>query len=58
MKNYSNSRQLCGVPTRFIQTLLRMVGDKGYDFSVILNDAGLDFDPLDHFSDHKPKLDR
>ena len=35
------------VPTRFIQTLLRMVWDKGYDFSVILNEAGLDFDQLD-----------
>ncbi|HEY6130715.1 MAG TPA: AraC family transcriptional regulator [Halioglobus sp.] len=35
------------VPTRFIRTLLRMVGDSGYDFSAVLNDAGLDFDPLD-----------
>lgn len=35
------------VPTRFVQTLLRMVGDRGYDFSGILADAGLDFDPLD-----------
>jgi len=35
------------VPTRFVQTLLRMVGDKGYDFSIVLNSAGLDFDPLD-----------
>ena len=35
------------VPTRFVRTLLRMVGDKGYDFSAVLNDAGLDFDPLD-----------
>jgi AraC-like DNA-binding protein len=35
------------VPTRFVQTLLRMVGDRGYDFSVVLIDAGLDFDPLD-----------
>ncbi len=35
------------VPTRFLRTLLRMVGDRGYDFSVVLNDAGLDFDPLD-----------
>jgi hypothetical protein len=35
------------VPTRFVRTLLRMVGDKGYDFSVVLNAAGLDFDPLD-----------
>ena len=35
------------VPTRFVKTLLRMVGDRGYDFSAILDDAGLDFDPLD-----------
>ena len=35
------------VPTRFVRTLLRMVGDRGYDFSVILNGAGLAFDPLD-----------
>src|SRR6056297_982676 len=35
------------VPTRFVRTLLRMVGDKGYDFSLVLNDAGLEFDPLD-----------
>ena len=35
------------VPTRFMKTLLRMVGDKGYDFSGILAEAGLDFDPLD-----------
>lgn len=35
------------VPTRFVVTLLRMVGDRGYDFSVVLNKAGLDFDPLD-----------
>ena len=34
------------VPTRFVRTLLRMVGDRGYDFSAVLNDAGLDFDPL------------
>jgi AraC-like DNA-binding protein len=34
------------VPTRFVQTLLRMVGDRGYDFSAILNSAGLEFDPL------------
>lgn len=33
------------VPTRFVDTLLRMVGDRGYDFSGILRDAGLDFDP-------------
>jgi AraC-like DNA-binding protein len=35
------------VPTRFVKTLLRMVGDKGYDFSALLGDAGLDFDPID-----------
>ncbi len=35
------------VPTRFVRTLLRMVGDRGYDFSAILGEAGLDFDPLD-----------
>ncbi len=35
------------VPTRFVRTLLRMVGDRGYDFSAVLGDAGLDFDPLD-----------
>ncbi|MEZ5567889.1 MAG: AraC family transcriptional regulator [Halioglobus sp.] len=35
------------VPTRFVRTLLRMVGDRGYDFSLVLNDAGLEFDPLD-----------
>jgi AraC-like DNA-binding protein len=45
------------VPTRFLQTLLRMVGDRGYDFSVVLADAGLDFDPLapDH-PDYKPEV--
>ena len=35
------------VPTRFVNTLLRMVGERGYDFRVILNTAGLDFDPTD-----------
>ncbi len=35
------------VPTRFVRTLLRMAGDRGYDFTVILNAAGLDFNPLD-----------
>ena len=35
------------VPTRFVQTLLRMAGGADYDFSAILNGAGLDFDPLD-----------
>ena len=34
------------VPTRFVNTLLRMAGDRGYDFSAILSSAGLDFDPL------------
>lgn len=34
------------VPTRFVKTLLRMVGDRGYAFGAVLNDAGLDFDPL------------
>jgi len=35
------------VPTRFVKTLLQMAGDKGYDFSTIMLDAGIDFDPLD-----------
>ena len=35
------------VPTRFVRTLLRMVGDRGYDFSNMLKDAGVDFDPMD-----------
>ena len=35
------------IPTRFVNTLLRMVGDRGYDFSGILTAAGLDFDPTD-----------
>ena len=35
------------VPTRFVRTLLRMVGDRGYDFSNVLRDAGIDFDPMD-----------
>jgi AraC-like DNA-binding protein len=45
------------VPTRFVRTLLRMVGDRGYDFSVVLNDAGLEFDPLleDHPS-YRPEI--
>ena len=34
------------MPTQFVTTLLRMVGDRGYDFSGILTDAGLDFNPL------------
>ncbi|MEM9257408.1 MAG: AraC family transcriptional regulator [Pseudomonadota bacterium] len=36
------------VPTRFVRTLLRMVGDKGHDFSPILSSAGLEFNPLDN----------
>jgi AraC-like DNA-binding protein len=35
------------VPTRFVRTLLRMVGDRGYNFSAVLQDAGVDFDPMD-----------
>ncbi|MDH4040337.1 MAG: AraC family transcriptional regulator [Gammaproteobacteria bacterium] len=35
------------VPTRFVNSLLRMAGDRGYDFSGVLAAAGLDFDPLD-----------
>ncbi|MFT4521041.1 MAG: AraC-like DNA-binding protein [Halioglobus sp.] len=35
------------VPTRFVRTLLRMAGERGYDFSLMLNEAGLEFDPLD-----------
>lgn len=35
------------VPTRFVTTLLRMVGERGYDFSQVLTGAGIDFDPLD-----------
>jgi AraC-like DNA-binding protein len=35
------------VPTRFVTTLLKMVGTRGYDFSHILADAGLGFDPTD-----------
>lgn len=34
------------VPTRFVRTLLRMVHSHGYDFSAILNRAGLEFDPM------------
>lgn len=34
------------VPTRFVKTLLRMAGEQGYDFSGLLDAAGLDFDPL------------
>jgi AraC-like DNA-binding protein len=35
------------VPTKFVKTLLQMAGDKGYDFSVVLAQAGIDFDPID-----------
>ena len=35
------------VPTRFVSTLLRMVGERGYDLSGVLAAAGLDFDPRD-----------
>ena len=34
------------VPTRFVTTLLKMVDTRGYDFSHILSDAGLEFDPM------------
>ena len=45
------------VPTRFVRTLLRMVGDRGYDFSLVLNEAGLDFDPLDeHSAAYRPEV--
>ena len=35
------------VPTRFVTTLLKMVDTRGYDFSHILADAGLEFDHTD-----------
>jgi AraC-like DNA-binding protein len=35
------------VPTKYVCNLLRMVSDRGYDFSAMLEQAGLDFDPLD-----------
>ncbi|GAB3270472.1 AraC family transcriptional regulator [Parahaliea aestuarii] len=35
------------VPTRFVRSLLRQVYDHGHDFSAVLADAGLDFDPTD-----------
>ena len=38
------------VPTRFLNTLLRMVGDRGYDFSGILTESGIEFDPLNDAS--------
>lgn len=45
------------VPTKFVRTLLNMAGDKGYDFSAILNHAGLDFDPLDEDSEgYRPEI--
>ena len=45
------------VPTRFVNTLLRMVGDRGYDFTGVLRDAGLDFDPLDENSPgYRPEI--
>tara|TARA_R110001592_G_scaffold363248_6_gene682354 strand:+ start:54553 stop:55632 length:1080 start_codon:yes stop_codon:yes gene_type:complete len=45
------------VPTRFVNTLLRMAGDRGYDFRVILSTAGLDFDPLDEKSPgYRPEI--
>ncbi len=45
------------VPTRFVKTLLRMVGDRGYDFTGVLRDAGLDFDPLDENSPgYRPEI--
>lgn len=45
------------VPTRFVRTLLRMAGNKGYDFSSILTHAGIDFDPLDEAgADYRPEI--
>lgn len=35
------------VPTRFVNTLLRMAGERGSDFSAILHEAGVEFDPFD-----------
>ena len=35
------------VPIQFVMTLLRMVGDRGYDFGAVLSDAGVNFNPLD-----------
>lgn len=35
------------VPTRFVNTLLRMVAERDYDFGPMLTHAGLDFNPLD-----------
>ncbi len=38
------------VPTRFVRTLLKMAGEKGYDFTAVLADSGVDFDPLNEGS--------
>ena len=38
------------VPTQFVRSLLKMAGEKGYDFSTILTDSGVDFDPFDESS--------
>ncbi|WP_229801653.1 AraC family transcriptional regulator [Halioglobus japonicus] len=38
------------VPTRFMNTLLRMVNARGYDFSAMLAEAGIEFNPLDEHS--------
>ena len=35
------------VPTQFAATLLRLAGEHGYDFSTVLEHAGIDFNPLD-----------
>lgn len=39
------------VPVKFVNTLLRMVGERGHDFSAILQNAGIEFDPLDNSAD-------
>jgi len=45
------------VPTKFVRTLLNMAGEKGYDFSTIMADSGIDFDPLDKASaDYRPEV--
>ncbi|MEP5766626.1 MAG: AraC family transcriptional regulator [Halieaceae bacterium] len=45
------------VPTQFAASLLRMVGEQGYDFSAVLRNAGLEFDPLDSDSaDWRPEI--
>lgn len=38
------------VPTRFVRTLLKMASEKAYDFTAMLADAGIDFDPLNEDS--------